>query len=434
MRTKKISTATALTAALALTLTGCSMGAPSGGSQQNTSADSKLTVWVMQGDQSAGTLKAINDRFTKETGAKVNIQTQQWTDINTKVTTALSTDTPPDVIDFGNTQVAGFADSGGIMDLTEYADDIRQGNTWLSGLEEPATIDGKLYGIPALGAARAVVYNKKVWAAAGIDKVPTSYAELESDLQKLKDANAGGDFTPFYLPGRDWKSAVQWIWDAGGDFAEQHDGAWSSSLSSEKSLKGLDDWVQFQHKWSSEASRALDTDSPDISQLMAEGKVGAIINNSASIRTIQQFNPDIKATDLGSFPMPGLSGKSQPSMMAGSVWGVAQKSRNQDLAIKWIKIAASPEIQSDYVFGKDGWMPNYVEGLDKAMASSDFPDYLTGFFESAKRTKATPASPQWLTIENDGSLQCFKDIATESQDAATAAKTFDEHANGLYSK
>ncbi len=58
MRTKKISTATALTAALALTLTGCSMGAPSGGSQQNTSADSKLTVWVMQGDQSAGTLKA----------------------------------------------------------------------------------------------------------------------------------------------------------------------------------------------------------------------------------------------------------------------------------------------------------------------------------------------------------------------------------------
>ena len=77
---------------------------------------------------------------------------------------------------------------------------------------------------------------------------------------------------------------------------------------------------------------------------------------------------------------------------------------------------------------------NYVEGLDKAMASSDFPDYLTGFFESAKRTKATPASPQWLTIENDGSLQCFKDIATGSQDAATAAKTFDEHANGLYSK
>ncbi|WP_204314841.1 sugar ABC transporter substrate-binding protein [Bifidobacterium aerophilum] len=435
MRTKRISAAIALAAASALTLSGCSMGAPSGGSQQDASAGGKLTVWIMQGDQSEDTIKAINERFTKETGVKVDVQTQVWADINTKVTTALSTDTPPDVIDLGNTQVAGFAVSGGLLDLTDKADDMRQGHTWLSGLEEPATIDGRLYGIPALGAAGAVIYNKKMWSAAGIDNPPSTYEELETDLQKLRDANTDKDFSPFYMPGRDWKSAARWIWDAGGDFAEQQsDGTWKSTLSSDKSLKGIDQWLEFQHKWSSEASRSLDTGNPDFSQLLAEGKTGAILNNSAGIRTIQQYNPDLTTDDLGSFPMPGASGKLQPAMMAGSVWGVAQKSKRQELALKWIKIAASPEIQKDYVFAKDGWMPNYVEGLDEVMKSADFPSYLTGFFESAKDTKATPASPQWLTIENDSSLNCFGDIATGATTAKAAAKSFDEHADSLYAK
>ena len=434
-RRARIARAGALATVSALLLAGCSMGAPSSSTTNNAQSGGKLTVWVMQGDQSADTLKAINDRFTKETGAKVDVQTQVWADINTKVTTALSTDTPPDVIDLGNTQVAGFAESGGLLDLTDKADDMRQGHTWLSGLEEPATIDGKLYGIPALGAAGAVIYNKKVWAAAGIENPPSTYEELEADLQKLKDANPSSDFSPFYMPGRDWKSAARWIWDAGGDFAEQQsDGTWKSTLSSDTAVKGIEQWLEFQHKWSSEASRSLDTGNPDFSQLLAEGKTGAILNNSAGIRTIQQYNPDIKADDLGSFPMPGVSGKLQPAMMAGSVWGVAQKSRNQDLALKWIKIAASPEIQKDYVFAKDGWMPNYVEGLDEVMKSADFPSYLTGFFESAKDTKATPASPQWLTIENDSSLNCFGDIATGTSSIKDAVKSFDDHANSLYSK
>lgn len=428
---RRVLQATAIVTAAALTLAGCSMGAPS---SDTGSSDGKLTVWVMQGDQSEATIKAINDQFTKETGVEVNIQNQQWKDISTKITTALSTSTPPDVLDLGNTQVAGFAASGGLMDLTDHADELRQGVTWLSGLEEPATVDGKLYGIPALGAARAVVYNKKTWAAAGINEPPTTYAELEADLQILKDAHQGEDFTPFYVPGADWKTAIQWVWDAGGDYAVQKDGKWVSSLSTKESVSGLEQWREFQHKWSSEASRPLDTDSPDTSQLMAEGKIGAVIGNSASIRVIQEYNKDITADELGSFPMPGLSGQNQPSMMAGSVWGVAQKSSKQDLALKWIKIASSPDIQNDYVFAKDGYLPNNVEGLDKAMASDDFPTALTGFFEAAKRTKATPASPQWTTIESDGSLTLFKDIATDTSKAEASAKKFDEHANELYAK
>lgn len=72
-----------------------------------------LTVWTMNGDYSADTIAAINAEFTKQTGAEVDVQIQEWDQITTKISTALSTDGTPDVLDLGNTQVASFAANGG---------------------------------------------------------------------------------------------------------------------------------------------------------------------------------------------------------------------------------------------------------------------------------------------------------------------------------
>lgn len=93
--------AAALVLALAGGLAACGSAGNGGSStdQRQVSATGgkagKLTVWVMDGDYSDATLKAIDSRFTQQTGAKVSIQVQSWDDITTKVTTALSTANPP---------------------------------------------------------------------------------------------------------------------------------------------------------------------------------------------------------------------------------------------------------------------------------------------------------------------------------------------------
>lgn len=151
-----------LTAALALSAcasSGSSDGGSDGGSATGpktvptvTGSDKTLTVWAMNGDYTADTLNAINAEFTKQTGAKVDVQMQDWDGITTKISTALSTSGTPDVLDLGNTQVASFAANGGLVDVTDYKADLAQGRTWLGGLEEPATVDGKLYAIPGFAA------------------------------------------------------------------------------------------------------------------------------------------------------------------------------------------------------------------------------------------------------------------------------------------
>lgn len=425
--------AVASAAALLASVAGCSMGSSSGSSGSSGNNSNKtLTVWVMTGDLNDATMKAINDEFTKQTGAKVNVQTQQWTNIVTKITTALSTSTPPDIIDIGNTQVAGFAASGGLMDLTSHRSDLMGGNTWLKGLEEPATINGKLYAVPSFGATRVVIYNKKIWSASGINQPPTSYQQLQADLDKIAaDHKAQKDFSAFYMPGKYWYSGIQYIWGAGGDMAAQTNGTWKGATSSANSVKGLAAWKTFQNTYSTAASRTLDEATPDQNQLFAGGKAAAMLGNNVDLAI--KNNPSLTTNDIGTFPMPNVDGGTQPSMIAGSDWGIAAKSPNQDLALKWAKIAASSTIQQNYVYGSSSWLPNSTEMVNAVMKSSGFPAYKKGFFEAALNSKATPASPNWATLEGDNSItDMFSSIASGSASVANATKTFDSHADSVF--
>jgi N,N'-diacetylchitobiose transport system substrate-binding protein len=452
MRRPRLTATGAIGIAFAFVIAGCSsttastQAADAGGSSNSpsTSAESAgstesdtpadgagktLTVWAMTGDLSTDTLNAINAQFEKETGAKVDVQTQQWEDINTKITTALATDTPPDVIDMGGGGVATYAASGGLVDLTADKTDLKQGQTWLGGLEEPATIDGKLYGVPSFAAARAVIYNKTMWSEAGVTAAPTTYAELQADLDKVKGANTAADFSAFYLPGQYWYAGIQWLWDAGAEIAAQDGGTWTAGFADENAIKALTAWKEFQNTYSSKASQTLNTRKPDQDQLLADGTTATILGNTADFANILKDNPKLTAADLGTFAMPGLSGKNQPALLAGSDWGIATKSTNQDLAKAWVKIAASPDIQSQWVFGHDAWIPNSVEASEAAIQSGKVPAGQEGLFTAAQISKATPASGNWAQLEEPGMEQFFQTVASGSKTVQQAAQDWDATVN-----
>jgi N,N'-diacetylchitobiose transport system substrate-binding protein len=435
MRPNPLTAAVALGAAAILTLSACSSGSDSstGGDGSpttvpSTKGDGKtLTVWVMDGDYTDVTLKAINDQFSQATGAKVDLQIQQWEGITTKISTALSTAGTPDVLDLGNTQVPGYAANGGLLDLTPYKTDLQQGRSWLAGLEAPATVDGKLYAVPGFAGARAVIYNKKTWAAAGITKAPTTYPELTAALDKVKAANKAADYAPFYLPGQYWYAGMQFIWDAGGEIATNDGGTWKGGFSGTGGQKGLADFKTFQNAYSTAASQTLDTLAPDQTQLFADGKTSAVLATSGSIGLIQKANPAIKEADLGTFPFPGTSGKPQPVMLGGSDWGIAAKSDAHDLALQWTKIAASPTVQDKNVFGHDGWIPNSTEAIQAAQAGG-LSEQQQGFFAGALSSKATPAAAQWPTVEGDKSInQVFSSVVSGAKTPQAAGQEFDAH-------
>jgi N,N'-diacetylchitobiose transport system substrate-binding protein len=111
-------------------------------------------------------------------------------------------------------------------------------------------------------------------------------------------------------------------------------------------------------------------------------------------------------------------------MLGGSDW-VWREGKNQQLALAWIKIAASPSIQHDYVFGKDNWIPNSEDGIKKAQDAGLTPKQ-EGFFTAALISKATPAAADWTTIEGDKTMEEFFQSIAKAR-TPPAAKTVDAH-------
>ncbi|GAA5021968.1 hypothetical protein GCM10025734_77750 [Kitasatospora paranensis] len=210
-----------------LTAAGLTACGSSGSSSDTAGTPTRLTVWIMRDSVTDGYLQRFRADFEKgHPGTTLDIQIQEWDGIGQKVTSALASKDAPDVIEVGNTQVAQYAASGGVHDLTDKVADL-QGADWLPGLAEPGRIDGKQYGIPWYAANRVVIYNKDLFARAGITAPPKTRAEWLADTAKL---NTGGN-EGIYLSGQTWYALAGFIWDEGGDLAVKgSDGKWQGTL------------------------------------------------------------------------------------------------------------------------------------------------------------------------------------------------------------
>jgi N,N'-diacetylchitobiose transport system substrate-binding protein len=414
---RTLAAAVLVSAALAATACGTS-------ATPAASPGGQLTVWLMNGDLSEQATAAVNAAFEKATGAKVTVQLQEWDNINTKISTALAQDTTPDVIEIGNTDVPLFAANGALTDLTGHRDELAAGQNWLPGLAGPATVDGKIYATPLFAGNRAVIYDKQLWADAGITAPPATFAELTADLDKIKAKHPEPGFSTFHFPGRYWFGALQFVWDAGGELATRADGKWAGALASPAAQRGLQAWKDFQAAYSTPASRNVDTKAPDQAAMFAAGDAAAILDTS--VNTVLKNKPELKDR-LGAFPFPSATaGRTQPVFLGGSDLGIAAKSRNQDLALAYLKAAASPAVQRDAIVGIDGWTPVSAQIIDQV--SPALPPLRSAFYAAAKSSGSTPATPGWATIESDKSINTFfAEIATGRKSVADAARDFDAH-------
>src|SRR5918911_251793 len=93
----------------------------------------------------------------------------------------------------------------------------------------------------ATAGPRVVIYRTDLFAKAGIKKAPTSLSELIADGKKLAATAGKKDrtFSPFYVAGQDWYSALAFVYDYGGRIAKTSKGQWVGTLDEPAALRGL---------------------------------------------------------------------------------------------------------------------------------------------------------------------------------------------------
>jgi len=426
---RRIAGVVAIASALTLAISACSSSKSSSSSKGDTvlSADGKgktITVWL-QSDAQKGwpdVVNQANQRFEQATGAKVKMEWQQWSNYTTKLDSTFAGSTAiPDVVELGNTQTASYIAGGAFADLTKAKSQFDNSGTWLQGLTDSGTSpDGKLEAVPYYAGSRVVIYRKDLFAKAGVTTAPTTLDELNSDLDKVKAANASDKaFSAFYMPGKYWYAAMSFVYGAGGKIAEQQGGKWVGTLESQQAQQGLSQW----QKLTTYSVGGATKDESDQDAIMAQGHTGAILGNGWEVGAVTdpKTGKPALAKDLGTFPLPGTTaGQYTPSFLGGSDLAVPAKAANTGLGAEWIKYYTDTTSQT--ALAKFA-IPNTTSLLNVYEAAGDA-NKSTG--EAAKNTWFVPNTPNWANVESGNILQnMLESIATGKASIADAAKSAD---------
>ncbi|MFF9408284.1 extracellular solute-binding protein [Streptomyces anandii] len=373
-----------------------------------------VTVWLMKDSASQDFLHRFTEDFERTHGdLRLDIRIQEWTGIGPKVQKALSAGSGecPDVIEVGNTQVAQYVEGGRLTNLTLESMRDWGMKDWLPGLAEPGLDNSAQYGIPWYAANRVVIYRKDLFDKAGIDSPPRTRAQWLADTEKL---NSGGD-QGIYLAGQDWYTLSGFIWDEGGDLAQQTDNIWKGTLDTPAALRGMDFYRRLQALGRGPAG--ADEEHPPQAGVFAAGKVAQIVAVPGLAQAIVQKNPALKG-QLGFFPVPGrTAARSGAVFTGGSDLVVPRDTDDRDAAVA--VVAALTGAKWDTELART---MNYVPNKTTLAAAVSGEEGVAAMAAGAAHGRATPSTPQWAAVEADNPIKQYMTKVLGGGDPATEAR------------
>ena len=380
-----------------------------GSSVAQAATPKSITVWLMPDAKDFGTALAdANAAFSAAyPKTKVIVEFQTWADHLKKLDAALVAKKGPDVVEFGNTEVLKYSAAGALADLSSYKPTFGNSATWLKGLEDAGSFDGKLFAVPYYAGARAIMYRPSLFKAQGIS-VPKSYAEFLSAGKKLMNAyGTDKDFSAVYLPGKYWYAAMSFVYDEGGAIATKSGGKWVGSLDSAASIRGLNRFKEVSDLLSKADKSGTEAAQWDV---FNGGKVAMSYSNGWESCCIPKIG-----TDWAFFPMPSVkSGKASPAFLGGSNLAVPSYAPNAKLAANWIRLFTNARQMKTIALS--GAIPNNTRmlGLISGPAAP--------VAAAAKNSWFVPGAIKWVDVENANTLQTMlADIATGKKTVAKAA-------------
>jgi N,N'-diacetylchitobiose transport system substrate-binding protein len=414
---RRLTVALCLLAVVAAAITAGTLGA------NKKAAASNLTVWL-QADAQSGwptVVDAANAAFQQQhPDMTVDVQYQTWDTHLQKFDATLAGGSAPDVIELGNTEMTKYMAANAFADLTPDKGAFPNSSTWLKGLEQSATYNGKLYGVPYYAGSRVVIYRTDLWKQAGVTKPPTSLGELISDGQKIQAKNGAKDktFSAFYVAGPDWYSGMAFVYDYGGTIAKTSKGQWVGSLTSPQAIKGLTAYKTLFDDLS-RASKTSDEAHPYPTTPFSQGHAASFVGPGWQFGYAldpKAGNPKLKPV-MAAFAMPShVAGKSMPAFLGGSDLAIPAASSNKSLAEEWITDFTNSSAMAGIV--KAGNIPN----------STSLLELVTGvpgkqLAQAAQSTWFVPTAKNWTNVENANVLRTMlTNILTGKQSVQAAAK------------
>ena len=239
-------------------------------------------------------------------GVKLNLEVVSWNDIYTVVSTRISNNNAPDILNIDT--FADYANEGLLLPVKDYCPEVLFNDFFPSFIDQ-SVIDGTVWAVPDLASARALYYNIDMFEEVGIE-VPTTWAELEDACQAIVDFY-GGEVYPWGIDmttDEGQAAFAYYAWGNGGGFTDA-EGNWT--VNSDANVEAVEYAIGLYNKGYTNPNPATQT-RYDLQDMFGAGKLAMVIApNSLPSYCAQKGYTDVK---YGVANIPANEGKTSASV------------------------------------------------------------------------------------------------------------------------
>jgi raffinose/stachyose/melibiose transport system substrate-binding protein len=387
-------------AAATAALAGCGSSGPSdkgSGGGGGGAAAGAATYWFLTGPPGEQIRQASVDRFNQANpDAKITATTFQNDAYKTKIKTAIGAGQAPTIIwGWGGGGLRSYVQANQVEDLTSwFAENAAVKDRLFPSSFGAATIDGKIYAMPAETVQPIVLYwNKKLFDKVGAEP-PQSWDDLMSLVPKFNSAGVA----PISLGGQSRWTNMMWLeflFDRIGGpevFQAVFDGekdAWSNPASIEGLTKAQE---LIKANGFVKGFSSITADSNADQALLYTGKAAMMLHGTWTYGNMKEAGGDfVSGGNLGYMNFPAIEGgKGDLSNTVGNpgqYYSISSKATPEakETAKKFFSTAVLSDAEVKE-WTDNGAIP-IVKGTDSQLSSSKDAEFLTFVYDTASKAK-----------------------------------------------
>jgi multiple sugar transport system substrate-binding protein len=347
-----------LVAVLAFVLAAC------GGGGDSSSGPTEIAVWHGYQDTEGEVFKGLIDQYNKDhPDVKVSELYSSNDLVLQKVLTAVRGNSAPDVAYMFGSWSPNIAKIPQVVDMKdEVSNPDWKWDDFYQAERDATKVGDKVVGVPALVDNLAIVYNKKLFADAGVAP-PTpdwTWDDFRAAAAKLTDP-AKGQFG--WLIPADGSEDTVWhyipmLWEAGGNILTPDNT--KAAFNSEAGVKAL---TTLQQMAVDDKSLYLDTTNENGPKLMNSGKIAMLVTGPWDLSSLSDI-------DYGVQVMPTYAGSNggHQTIAGPDNWVVFNNGdKRKQAAIDFVKWLTAPEQVKAFSLGTGDLPIRASVGDDKSV-------------------------------------------------------------------
>ena len=374
-----------------------------------------ITFWHTYGDaEEKAFLEEVLPLWEKKNpGIKVEAVRQDGSQYHEMIVTSFGTGMSPDVARVDITNVAAYANQGGLAALSDYQDFASISADYLEGPLSTNLFKGKYYGLPLDTNCKAAVVNTNVMSELGLSGAPATMEEFIAAAEKR------GSFSLNVSGVGDW-DMYPYFWLFGGKLTDDGFTKAIGYLDSAESIAAINKMLELHEK---KVFTIRDIDGSVDAWDGINSEYAMFFEGPWYFGSYE----DAKAKGIIAATIPTYNGRSA-SVVGGEDIVVFSNSKNKDAAYEFAKFMTTPEVQLALL--KSGQLPILKSLVDNdAIKSNPVWAVYMSQMNSAMARIPSPNNSRIQEIWSETITNIFLNGADVEKELRNAASLIDAQLN-----